>query len=117
MHSIKSEKDISAAEIMINEFVLSTSTLYGDDTLTFNLHRLRHLTQDVKNHGSLSYHSLFAPESFLGYFKRKIHGTRGLNTQYVKGNFFFVKYLKKIFRLNLNYFFRDFKKGFIYSRV
>ena len=90
MHSIKSDKDISTAELMINEFVSSTPLLYGNDTLTFNLHRLRHLVQDVKNHGSLSFHSLFAPESFLGYFKRKIHGTRGLNTQYVKGKMLIV---------------------------
>ena len=27
---------------------------------------------------------MFSPESFLGYFKNKIHGTRGLNTQFVK---------------------------------
>ena len=87
MHTIKSYNDIDAAELMINEFVFSTPYLYGNDTLTFNLHRLRHLTQDVRNYGSLSFHSLFAPESFLGYFKRKIHGTRGLNTQYVKGIF------------------------------
>ena len=64
--------------------------LYGQENLVFNVHTLLHLIQDVKRHGSLSQHSMFALESSLGYFKKKIHGTTSLSSQFIKGIIFLI---------------------------
>lgn len=61
---------------------------YGEENRTYTFHCIsKHLVDDVKLHGSLISHSMFSAESSLGYFRRCLNGTRGLNNQYIKRNF------------------------------
>ena len=71
---------------ILAEFVFQFPKLYGESSIVFNIHTLRHLIQDVKRHGSLSQHSMFSLESSLVYFKNKLHGTKSLSSQLIKGS-------------------------------
>ena len=53
-------------------FVEHFSNLYGPDTLTYNVHCVVHLAQDVKKHGHLDLFSAFPFESFLGHLKKLV---------------------------------------------
>ena len=44
----------------------------------------KHLINDVKLHGSLIGHSMFGLEGCLGYLRKTLKGTRGLDSQYIK---------------------------------
>ena len=85
MHTVKNDENLKIAEKLLAEFVFQFPKLYGESSMVFNIHTLRHLIQDVKRHGSLSQHSMFSVEGSLGYFKNKLHGTRNLSSQLVKG--------------------------------
>ena len=105
LHQVKNNSDIDKAKILIEAFGKSFIKYYGDQNLTFTFHVfMKHLIRDVLLHGSLSFHSMFSVESSLGYFRRKINGTRGLNTQYLISNL--SCYKKKI---SFNQFFFKFK--------
>ena len=84
-HQLKKPSDIDNAETLIDTFGKCFIKYYGDQNLTFTFHCVtKHLITDVKLHGSLSCHSMFSAESSLGYFRKKLNGTRGLDNQYLK---------------------------------
>ena len=102
MHQVKDRSDIQKAKVLIETFGKCFIKYYGDQNLTFTFHLVtKHLINDVLLHGSLSFHSMFSAESSLGYFRRKINGTRGLDTQYLISTF---KRIKSIFIFFNSYF-------------
>jgi len=46
---------------------------YDKHNISYNIHGLLHLVDDVENYGSLDYFSTFKFESYLGHLKKKIH--------------------------------------------
>jgi hypothetical protein len=99
LHYMKrGEDDIRNATVFMNLFKKDLIGYYGENILTQNMHiLLDHFISDAKKHGSHSQHSMFSFESCLGYYKRAIHGNRGLHSQFMTCNFIVF-----IFSLNLN---------------
>lgn len=92
IHKIDKNSDILLAEKLIETFVKQYIHLYGNEVQTFSLHCIEHhLISDVRNHGSLASHSMFALESTLGSLKSTLNGTRGFSSQYIKSIRFFFK--------------------------
>jgi len=59
---------------LLRYFVSSFSGLYGDETVSYNVHGLLHLPEDVKTHGHLDQFSGFKFENELQFIKRLIRG-------------------------------------------
>lgn len=61
------------AQNLIECFVKQYGIIYGKHNISYNIHGLLHLVDDVENYGSLDYFSTFKFESYLGHLKKKIH--------------------------------------------
>lgn len=61
---------IDKAEMMLKIFVKRAPELYGVEFVSFNVHGLLHLSNDVRNYGSLDSFSAFPYENNMSYFKR-----------------------------------------------
>lgn len=78
------------AEKLLAIFSHSFIKFYGSRNLTFTFHCLsKHLVQDVEKHGSLIGHSMFSLEGYLGYYRKSLNGTRGLDSQFIKSNIYY----------------------------
>lgn len=85
MHKCPSETELSKAEKLLSIFSKWYIKYYGDENLTYTFHCIsKHLIEDVKRHGSLCGHSMFSVESCLGYYRKSLNGTRGLDSQFMK---------------------------------
>lgn len=62
----------SVAKTFLETFVLHSERLYGIEFLVYNVHLLCHLTDDVKNFGSLDNFSSFPFENYLGQLKKLV---------------------------------------------
>lgn len=69
------ETEIHAAGTMLNEFADLFEKFYGKNSVTINLHLLRHYAHSVLNTGPLWCQSLFAFESNIGEIKRSFNST------------------------------------------
>ena len=58
-------------------FVKTSPKIYGDKFVSFNVHCLIHLAQDVINHGSLDEFSAFCFENKLQIIKKHVRFTKG----------------------------------------
>lgn len=65
-----SKTKIKVADKILRQFVNATSFIYGRHHLTYNMHCLIHLAQDVQQFGNLDEFSAFAFESFMSVLKR-----------------------------------------------
>ncbi|CAF1171682.1 unnamed protein product [Adineta steineri] len=72
---------ISQVPVFIHAYLHSFSSIYDTCKELFSVHALCHLWQQVKDHGGLAYHSLFATESCLQHFAKLAHGTVALGQQ------------------------------------
>lgn len=61
--------EITEAGAMLNQFVDQFELYYGKNSVTINVHILRHYTDSVLNSGQLWCNSLFSFESNMGYIK------------------------------------------------
>ena len=78
---------IAKAQSLLYFFGINFQTLYGEHSLSFNLHTLVfHWTEDVVRHGSSSLHTMFNLESTLGYVTKKIKGNQGVSNQIITSN-------------------------------
>lgn len=68
--SCKNAVAINKAEIMLKIFVQRASEHYGIEFLSYNVHGLLHLANDVKNYGLLDSFSAFPYENNMNYFRR-----------------------------------------------
>lgn len=68
------EKKISAAEKMLIQFADEFETLYGIDSVTMNIHLLRHMPNAVRNLGPLWAQSAFGFEANNGVLVKSANG-------------------------------------------
>jgi hypothetical protein len=67
------------ADKLLNYFVKNFETLYGKENLSYNVHGLLHVCDDVKTFGNLNKYSAFCFENYLGQLKRLVRsGNRPL---------------------------------------
>lgn len=78
-----STEDVEKSEGCFREFVALTSTLYFKKLMGLNVHSLLHLTDMVRQLGSLHDNSNFDFEDMMGDVKKSVHGTQYLPNQIV----------------------------------
>lgn len=76
-------QDINKADNMLFEFVARFQLLYGEVSMTFNVHLLTHLAKSVKLWGPLWAHSAFVFENANGGLLKLVHGTKCVALQIV----------------------------------
>ncbi|CAF0954091.1 unnamed protein product [Adineta steineri] len=81
LHKPENDSEIDLAEKLLNFYCQSSSLIYDATIELYSLHAHRHLAEQVRYHGGLSYTSAFAFESCIRYTKKKAHGTRNLASQ------------------------------------
>ena len=69
---VKSSENVEYAKTLVVNFILSFQKIYGMENVTFNIHALSHITEDVKRYGSLERYSAFIFESYLCSIKKLI---------------------------------------------
>lgn len=65
-------KNIDTAEMMLFEYVKGFKTLYGADSLVYNVHNMIHLANDARMYGPLDNFSAFPFENHIGHIKNVI---------------------------------------------
>lgn len=60
------------AHSLLMSFVKHFSELYGSEFVSYNVHELTHVSEDVKKHGRLDLISGFPFENFLGQIKKMV---------------------------------------------
>ncbi|GAB0095825.1 hypothetical protein DMENIID0001_112550 [Sergentomyia squamirostris] len=65
----QNDQCVESADMMLRKFVEEYPSMYGEDQVTFNVHNLLHLTQDVRKYGTLEQFSAFPFENFLQTIK------------------------------------------------
>lgn len=76
-------QDINKADNMLFEFVARFQMLYGEVSMTFNVHLLTHFAKSVKLWGPLWAHSAFVFENANGGLLKLVHGTKCVALQIV----------------------------------
>ncbi|KAJ8677725.1 hypothetical protein QAD02_013512 [Eretmocerus hayati] len=69
---VKEEKWLTYAEKLLQKFVADFALLFGDYFVTFNVHNLLHLVDDVRRYGLLESFSAFRFENFMFLLKNRI---------------------------------------------
>lgn len=69
------KNDIQQAGLMLNQFSDEFETFYGRNSITLNVHLLRHYTDNVESCGPLWCHSLFTFENNIGVLKNSFCST------------------------------------------
>lgn len=69
-NSINDTSWINFAEQLLEKFVSLIPTHYHSEFLSYNMHSVQHLAQDVRNHGSVDNFNAFEFESYLYNLKR-----------------------------------------------
>lgn len=64
------EKYLDVAQKMLVKFVHDFAIIYGKQNISFNVHSLLHITDDVKLYGKLDSYSAFQFESYMHSIKR-----------------------------------------------
>lgn len=72
-------KFVNIAETLFKLFIKNFANLYGAENISYNIHNLYHIVDDVKHHGPLDEISAFKFENHLQYLKRRVRsGNRPL---------------------------------------
>lgn len=70
---------VDVAQSLFKSFIYNFSSIYGAENISYNVHNLYHVVDDVKYHGPLDNISAFKYENRLQYLKRRIRsGNRPL---------------------------------------
>ena len=77
-------QDITIARLCLCKFVLQFEELYGLENVSFNVHLLTHLCDNVQDFGPLWATSAFVFEDANQHLLAMSHGTRGIHVQMVK---------------------------------
>lgn len=64
------EKYRPVAETLFVDFVKTYSYIYGSENLTYNIHSVIHVVEDVRLYGELDLYSAFPFENKLGWIQR-----------------------------------------------
>lgn len=62
-----------SVRVNINNFLLGNEKCYGSDHFIYNVHSLKHIAEDVIEHGSLESFSAFPFESYMRKIRRSVH--------------------------------------------
>lgn len=76
-------EEVNKADEMLLEFVIRFQALFGEASMTSNVHLLTHLAKSVKLLGPLWAHSAFVFESANGSLLKLVHGTKDVPKQIV----------------------------------
>lgn len=76
--------DVDLARMLLTHYGRMVETLYGTSEVTYTVHALQHLPEQVINFGPLILHSGFVFEAMISHLKRLFHGTRCIPDQIVK---------------------------------
>lgn len=80
----KQENHVKHAAELLVFFVEEMKEIYGIETLTYNIHKLIHLADDVKVFRNLDSVSCFPFENYLGFLKSLIRTPNKCLAQLVK---------------------------------
>jgi len=86
---IKNLDDLTVAEDIISNYLISLEETFGLHAYTFTAHAHLHLTDQVRLHGPLQSHSMFFFEGSIFNLKNLIHGSRGFINQICKQIFLY----------------------------
>lgn len=64
---------VEYAEQLLKNFVADFPSIYREDLVSYNVHSLIHLAEDVRNYGFLSSYSSYYFESYLGQLNSLVH--------------------------------------------
>ncbi|KAK3909645.1 putative phage-related protein Lin1244/Lin1753 [Frankliniella fusca] len=67
------DKFADDAQMLLEKFIENSISIYGKTFNVYNVHHLKHLTEDCQRHGDLESFSAFKFESHLGLLKRLLH--------------------------------------------
>lgn len=73
---ISDEESLQYAENLLLNFVNDYQHIYQKDLITFNVHGLVHVVDDVRKYGRLSSYSSYCFESYLGKISSLVHSGR-----------------------------------------
>ncbi|KAL1447081.1 hypothetical protein WDU94_003655 [Cyamophila willieti] len=83
------DDSISYAHELIEYFLKTYKQLYSEENMTFNVHNLLHLAEDVKTHGNLDNFSAFKFENYLFKLKKLVKKSsqplQQINNRFVEG--------------------------------
>ena len=68
----KNNNYLNLSENLLKTFVKNYQILYGRENVSFNVHSLLHIVDDVRNFGPLDSYSAFRYENYIGKIKRLI---------------------------------------------
>lgn len=74
---------LDVAQALLEYFVESFSRIYGHEYMSYNVHSLLHIVEDVRRFGRIENYSAFPFESFLGKMKKKIRNGNKMLEQIV----------------------------------
>lgn len=75
------KSEVHQASVMLQKFITLTSTLYGREHVSYNVHMLSHLAKSVSNWGPLWTHSAFVYENYNAELLDFIRSTNGVSSQ------------------------------------
>lgn len=76
-----SEAELDQCEEDLLEFVCFYEYLYGEGSMTFNVHSLQHIVESVRKTGPLCVNSAFPFESYIYNLKTYVNGPKGMDRQ------------------------------------
>ncbi|CAN8006934.1 unnamed protein product [Ixodes hexagonus] len=76
-----SSRNLDLCDLLMLEFVVKTQHLYGEESMTFNVHQMEHLVESVRLWGPLWAHSAFSFEAGNGKMKTCIKAAKGIPHQ------------------------------------
>ncbi|XP_040064782.1 uncharacterized protein LOC120838785 [Ixodes scapularis] len=76
-----SSRDVDLCDLLMVEFVIKTQHLYGEESMTFNVHQMEHIVKSVRLWGPLWAHSAFPFEAGNGKMKSCIKAAKGIPYQ------------------------------------
>ena len=71
-HPKDCEKNNECASDLLREFVKKFNELYGLENMSYNVHSLLHIAEDVKKFGHLDSYSAFKFENFMQIMKKMV---------------------------------------------
>lgn len=93
--------EINKAQKLLESFVSDSVNIYGRNFLSYNIHCLIHLTEDVRKFGSLDHFSCFPFENNMTFF-RKIIRSRTKELEQIYKRYEEKKITNKTFHVQLN---------------
>lgn len=92
MSNVSSDEDILFAEKALRKFVILSENLYGIEFMSYNLHGLLHLANDVKLLGKLDSFSAFDFENYISEFRKFVR----------KPHLPLQQFVRRLHELNIN---------------